>query len=116
MLITTPQKRVYLNKYNLQLTYNNEALSVVPCENILGVFIDNNLTWTNHTDVVVKKLFLIFGYFPELKYIYLPIKEFNFTNLIFSTILIIVMPSVVGHLMEILTGSIGYKKELVKSF
>ena len=29
MFITTPQKQVYLNNYNLQLTYNNEVLSVV---------------------------------------------------------------------------------------
>ena len=29
MLFTTPQKRVYLNNYNFQLTYNNEALSEV---------------------------------------------------------------------------------------
>ena len=34
MLITTPQERVYLNNYNIQLTYNNEALSVIPCEKI----------------------------------------------------------------------------------
>ena len=56
MLITTSQKRVYLNNYNLQLTYNNEALSVVQCEKILGVFIDYNLIWTNHTDATVKKI------------------------------------------------------------
>ena len=56
MIITKPQKQVYLNNYNLQLTYNNEALSVVLCEKIVGVFIDNNLTWKNHTDAVVKKI------------------------------------------------------------
>ena len=56
MLITTPQRRVNLNNYNFHLTYTNEALSVVICEKILGVFIDNNLTWTNHTDAVAKKI------------------------------------------------------------
>ena len=56
MLITTPQRRVNLNNYNFHLTYTNEALSVVTCEKILGVFIDNNLTWTNHTDAVAKKI------------------------------------------------------------
>ena len=56
MLITTPQRRFYLNNYNPQLTYNNEPLSVVACEKILGVFIDNNLTWANHTDAVAKKI------------------------------------------------------------
>ena len=29
MFITAPQKQVYLNNNNLQLTYNNEVLSVV---------------------------------------------------------------------------------------
>ena len=56
MLITTPQRRFYLNNYNPQLTYNNEQLSVVACEKILGVFIDNNLTWANHTNAVAKKI------------------------------------------------------------
>ena len=44
MLITTPQKRIHLNDNNLQLTYNNEELSVVGNDKILGVLIDNNLT------------------------------------------------------------------------
>ena len=56
MLITTPQKRIHLNNNNLQLTYNNEELSVVASDKILGVLIDNNLTWTNHIDVVAKKI------------------------------------------------------------
>ena len=56
MLITTPQKRIHLNNNNLQLTYNNEELSVVASDKILGVLIDNNLTWTNHIDAVAKKI------------------------------------------------------------
>ena len=56
MLITTPQRRVNLNNYNFHLTYTSEALSVVTWEKILGVFIDNNLTWTNHTDAFAKKI------------------------------------------------------------
>ena len=56
MLITTPQKRIYLNNNNLQLNYNNEQLSVVANDKILGVLIDNNLTWTNHIDVLTKKI------------------------------------------------------------
>ena len=56
ILITTPQKQIHLNNNNLQLTYNNEELSVVASDKILGVLIDNNLTWTNHIDAVVKKI------------------------------------------------------------
>ena len=56
MLITTPQKRIHLNNNNLQLTYNNEELPVVANDKILGVLIDNNLTWTNHIDALTKKM------------------------------------------------------------
>ena len=54
--LSNKKKRVYLNNYVFQLKYNNEALSVVACEKILGVLIDNNLTWTNHIDAVAKKI------------------------------------------------------------
>ena len=37
MLITTPPKRINLNNNNLQLTYNDEELSVVANDKILGV-------------------------------------------------------------------------------
>ena len=40
MLITTPQKGIHLNNNNLLLTYNNEELSVVASEKILGVLIE----------------------------------------------------------------------------
>ena len=56
MLIIIPQKRIHLNNNNLQLTYNNEELSVIASDKILGVLIDNNLTWTNHIDAVAKKI------------------------------------------------------------
>ena len=56
LLITTPQKRIHLNNNILQLTYNTENLSVVACEKILGVLIENNLTWANHINAVAKKI------------------------------------------------------------
>ena len=56
---------------------NNEELSVVASGKILGVLIDNNLTQTNHTDAVQRKLFLIFGCCPELRNTCLLSKEFN---------------------------------------
>ena len=59
MLLTTPQKRILLNKYMLLLTLNNEKLTVVSSDKILGIHIDNNLTWTNHTyygNAVAKKI------------------------------------------------------------
>ena len=56
MLITTPQKWIHLNNSKLQLAYNNEESSVVASDKILGILIDNNLTWTNHIDAVAKKI------------------------------------------------------------
>ena len=56
MLLTTPQKRIHLNKNMLLLTLNNEELKVVSSDKILGIHIDNNLTWTDHTNAVSKKI------------------------------------------------------------
>ena len=56
MLLTTPQKRIHLNKDMLLLTLNNEKLTVVSSDKILGIHIDNNLTWTDHTNAVAKKI------------------------------------------------------------
>ena len=56
MLLTTPQKRIHLNKDMLLLTLNNEKLTVVSSDKILGIHVDNNLTWTDHTNAVAKKI------------------------------------------------------------
>ena len=56
MLLTTPQKRIHLNKDMLLLTLNNEKLTVVSSDKILEIHIDNNLTWTDHTNAVAKKI------------------------------------------------------------
>ena len=56
MRLTTPQKRIHLNENTLKLTLNNEILTVVTSDKILGVHIDNNLTWTDHINAVAKKM------------------------------------------------------------
>ena len=75
---------------------------MVASDKVLGVLIDNNLTWTNHTDAVAKKIVSIFGCCPELRNTCLLIKEFNFKNPKFNPILIIAMPSGEELLKEIL--------------
>ncbi len=55
MLITTHQKRTCLNKHELNLKYNNEELGTIMNDKILGVWVDNNLSWTIHVDKVSKK-------------------------------------------------------------
>ena len=46
MLITTSQNSIHLRNDILLLTYNNDALNTVENEKVLGVRIDNNLTWS----------------------------------------------------------------------
>ena len=67
MLITTHQRRSHLNEDILQLTYKDDPLTLVGDEKILGIFVDNNLTWTNHIDAIVfiKKFPQIFGSYPK---------------------------------------------------
>ena len=100
VLITTPQKRGYLNNYNLQLNYNSEALSVVPCENTLGLFIDNSLTWTDHTHAVVKKI--VFNlWLLSINKTYLSTKQrIQFYKSYIQLLLIIVMLSGEEHLKK----------------
>ena len=56
MLITTPQKRLHLQYNILHLTYNNEILKNIENDKVLGFHIDNNLTWTVHTEFIAKKI------------------------------------------------------------
>ena len=56
MLITTSQKRLHLHNDILHLTYNNDVLNSVENEKVLGVRIDNNLTWSIHINFNAKKI------------------------------------------------------------
>ena len=49
MLVTTNQKRQRLSNDNLDLKFNNETLNMISNDKILGVFVDNNLTWSQIT-------------------------------------------------------------------
>ena len=65
MLITTSQKRLHLKNYILHLTYNNDVLNLVENEKVLGVRIDNNLTWSIHMNFIAKNFLQIYGYYPN---------------------------------------------------
>ena len=56
ILITISQKRLHLHYDILLLTYNNDALNSVENEKVLGVRIDNNLTWSIHINFIAKKI------------------------------------------------------------
>ena len=56
MLITTSQKRLHLHDYILNLTYKSDTLKNVNNDKVLGVLIDNNLTWLIHIQSIAKKI------------------------------------------------------------
>lgn len=56
MLITTNQKRQRLDNTNLNLLYMDEALKMISNDKILGVFVDNNLQWSDHVKHISKKI------------------------------------------------------------
>ena len=56
MLVTTSQKRQRLHNTNLNLQYIDETLKMISNDKILGVFVDNNLMWSDHVKHISKKI------------------------------------------------------------
>ena len=56
MLITTHQKRTSLINGQLSLHLNDSELNMITHNKVLGIVIDNNLTWSQHVDKVCKKI------------------------------------------------------------
>ena len=56
MLVTTDQKRLRLQNTNLNLQYMDETLKMILSDKILGVFVDNNVSWSDHVKHVCKKI------------------------------------------------------------
>ena len=56
MLVTTNQKRQRLTNDNLDLKFNNESLNMISHDKILGVYVDSNLTWSDHTKHLTRKI------------------------------------------------------------
>ena len=56
MLVATNQKRQILDKEILDLKFNEESLSMISNDKILGVFVDQNLTWSDHIRHLSKKI------------------------------------------------------------
>ena len=48
MLIATTQKRGKLSDDNLDLLFKDVTLQMISYDKILGVYVDNNLTWSFH--------------------------------------------------------------------
>lgn len=56
MLITTSQKRSKLTDDTLNLLYKDASLQMITYDKVLGVYVDNNLTWTFHVNTLTKKI------------------------------------------------------------
>ena len=56
MLITSRQKRNNLHESELSLKYNDIDIKMTTSDKILGVYVDENLTWNNHYQHVSKKV------------------------------------------------------------
>ena len=56
MFVTTNQKRQRLDKEILDLKFNEESLSMISNDKILGVFVDKNLTWSDYIRHLSKKI------------------------------------------------------------
>ena len=56
MLITTNQKRHGFDRDGPSLNFNVEPLQVIVNDKLLGVFVDNNLTWNKHIKHISKKI------------------------------------------------------------
>ena len=56
MLIASRQKRTVLGDTVLNLQYNDIDIKMTTSDKVLGIYVDNNLTWNNHFNFLSKKL------------------------------------------------------------
>ena len=75
MLLATAQKRGKLSDDSLDLLFKGVTLQEIPYDKILGVYVDNNPTWSFHINFITEKIssyLTVYGIsnFQELKNIY----------------------------------------------
>ena len=56
MLIASRQKRTVLGDTIFNLQYNDIDIKMTTSDKVLGIYVDNNLTWNNHFNFLSKKL------------------------------------------------------------
>ncbi len=67
MLITTYQKLHKLLVKNINITVNNQGLESVTSEKLLGVVVEQNLTWKGHVDKVHRTVSMLLSKFRCIK-------------------------------------------------
>ena len=65
--MTTNQKRQRLSNDNLNLNINDDTLNMISNEKTLGVFVDDNLTWSHHVKHLPKKILQASGFYQKLR-------------------------------------------------
>ena len=68
MLITTCQKRQRLASSNIHLKCSDDSLKMISNDKILGVFVDNNLIWSDHVKHICKKISSYIWLLSKMKY------------------------------------------------
>ena len=61
MLICSQQKRAYLPSNSLNVTVCGETLECVTSQKVLGLIIDQNVTWKPHIDNLCSEIFKLIG-------------------------------------------------------
>ena len=56
MLLCTRQKRMNLPCDTLDIVFNNESIPQVSSQKLLGVIVDQNLTWGDHIDMIFNRI------------------------------------------------------------
>ena len=116
MLIITKQKRLRLQNTNLNLQYMDETHKMISNDKILGVCLDNNLSWSDHVKHVCKKISSYSGVFRKSRTSYHKHIVCNSINRISN--LILTSAILCGAILVSLVKwkYLGYKSVLVGSF
>ena len=114
MLVTTNQKRQRLDKEILDLKFNEESLSMISNDKILGVFVDQNLPWSDHIRHLSKKITSSIWLLSKVKKFLSQEHPSYFISPIFNPILIFVILFRVAPLKQISRKFLGYRKEHVE--
>ncbi len=73
MVVSTYQRAVRIGSTKLFVKHNGSVLKNVRCERVLGLVIDNHLSWKDHIDELASNLSKIVALFRRIK-VYLPLK------------------------------------------
>ena len=80
MLITSRQKRNNLHECVLSLKYNDVDIEMTTSDKILGVHVDENLSWNDHYQHVSKNVSSYLWLLSKIKLIYSKSTDFYITT------------------------------------